>query len=711
MSLSSSIKRNSGADVISWDNITADDTKERNVEMYLWQVDIGLELTNPSYNPEAAKLVIKTAIFECMKKYKSNGCQARIFQLLQDIYLFTKGDITDEDLEVNFEHILDALKNAISFPDVASSALELLSMLATKTFIKRKYYDSDAFQSSVINLITSQSNNKVVVRAGMSFFVEICKTSVHGNNESDITTSFSFSVAEKILTCMLQNISIFPDDSLFFSCFRFIEEFLDKAPKTPNNHTNISKIHTNIIVDIILVAISSSEQNSEVLLLSFQCLNRLKLEPEHIDKINKGPGIIIYLVFMDNNPNLSDDVLCHLELIVQGLTHLDVYDSNTSMESITEFRDIFVNKIKELEGDFDSVEKIYNYYIEIMNILNKILPAHTEHNKESIDIITKLESARESPNKESEGLNFGTEHINSLLDDKDLIRKLQIEKAEMAEKIREMTGQLEREFSEMDALRKKNIEMYNKMFSAVSELTDTKKLLEGKQYEFDEGKRIIKDMITLTTLSQKQAVFAIEESDNLKILYKNVKEENELLRQMLEVEAQEMDFPHLANSEIIRYPDSPKNITSEKDETNDDENEKDEKAPFIPMEGMVSLTIVGIREALRDHDTLLKKYHKENNLDINLIRSDKGLTVPLVLEGNIASSTTTTLDTTIDTLAHITRLVYKSFKKASFCGNEKVNHTTMSTQTLRYSLKELGKSIISSIITSLILFFRINNYC
>jgi hypothetical protein len=55
-----------------------------------------------------------------------------------------------------------------------------------------------------------------------------------------------------------------------------------------------------------------------------------------------------------------------------------------------------------------------------MNILNKILPAHSEHNKESIDIITKLESARESPNKESEGLNFGTEHINSLLDDKDL---------------------------------------------------------------------------------------------------------------------------------------------------------------------------------------------------------------------------------------------------------------------------------------------------
>jgi hypothetical protein len=124
--------------------------------MFLWQVEIMTELTNPNYNPDAAKLIIKKAIFDCMQKYKTNGVQARVFQLLQDIYLFTKGDITNEDIEDNFEHIIDSLKFANTFPDVASSLLEFLSMLATKTIMKRKFYDSDAFQSAVIGLITSQ---------------------------------------------------------------------------------------------------------------------------------------------------------------------------------------------------------------------------------------------------------------------------------------------------------------------------------------------------------------------------------------------------------------------------------------------------------------------------------------------------------------------------------------------------------------------------
>jgi len=703
---SSSIRRNnSGTDIsnISWDNISSDDTRERQAELYLWQVDIGLELTNPMYDPNAAKIVIKTAIFECMHKYKSAGVQSRCFQLLQDLYLFTKGDITSDDLEQHFEHILDALKNAISYHEVASSALELLSMLATKTFTKRKFYDSDVFQSSIINLISSHSNNKGVVRAGMTFFVEICKSSIN-NNDSDVTISFSFSVAEKILTCMLQNITLYPEDiSLFFSCFRFIDEFLDTAPKTPNNTTTISKNHTNTIIDMIVVAISSTELNHEILLLSFECLKRLKLEQEHIEKINKGPrGINIYLDFMDSNSNLSNDALNHLELIVQGLTALDIYDANTSIESIAEFKDAFVDKVKELEGDFDSVEKIYNYYVEITAFLNKILPPTSEDEKQSIELVaSKLDSARVSPTKETiDADNFSPVRSNSPYD-AELVRNLKKEKQEMADKVEELTNQINNLFNEMDGLRKSNIDMYNKMYSAVCELTDTRKELEAKNYDFDEGKRRIKDMISLTTLSQKQTVMAIEEADNLKILYKNVKEENELLRQMLETEAQD-NFPNLANSEIIQFPISPDKGTREHEDTNDNENNKSEKVEeCIPMEGMVSLTIVGIKEALRDHETLIKKnhHHKDNNMNINLLRSDKGLTIPMDFDSNITLSNTN-LDTAVDTLARITRLVYKSFKKGSYCGNEKNNHTTMSTQTLRFSLKELGTlSSLSSLLS------------
>jgi len=83
-----SIKRTgSGNELnINWDNITNDDQKVRYVEMFLYQVEIMTELTNPNYNPDAAKLVIKKAIFDCMQKYKANGIQARVFQLLQGIH-------------------------------------------------------------------------------------------------------------------------------------------------------------------------------------------------------------------------------------------------------------------------------------------------------------------------------------------------------------------------------------------------------------------------------------------------------------------------------------------------------------------------------------------------------------------------------------------------------------------------------------------------
>lgn len=183
------------------------------------------------------KLKLTQSLFICLRKFDIYPkIQCRTIHILEDVHLLSAKGISNEELAVNFDVLLDTLQAFVNNEEIVLNLLQLFAMVADRQVVKERSLpdhrsttaDKHVFLRLVEHALRVHSISTRMQRAGLQLFEHLIR-----NTEKKYVARISSYIVPTVLH-ILQSSDF--DSSLYFLAFSIIETVATNAIETLLSH-------------------------------------------------------------------------------------------------------------------------------------------------------------------------------------------------------------------------------------------------------------------------------------------------------------------------------------------------------------------------------------------------------------------------------------------------------------------------------------------